>query len=145
MNPTNFPKKCQSYASVPVMMDSKPQDNYLEMLHRGFLLNWTSPSCSRCSESGGQCGYLENEFKCFCRDRPHLVSCKDRKSPISLVLCFLFAPVFLVMWRVENSFGEATKYLAKTVVVKFIVSPHHYLLVCIPISSSTLIFSVPIF
>ncbi|RWR82072.1 Pkinase domain-containing protein/WAK_assoc domain-containing protein [Cinnamomum micranthum f. kanehirae] len=75
MSSWNLPKKCRPYVSVPVMMDSKPQDNYLELLHRGFLLNWTAPNCSRCLESGGQCGYLENEFKCFCRDRPYLASC----------------------------------------------------------------------
>ncbi|KAJ8641847.1 hypothetical protein MRB53_018541 [Persea americana] len=78
MSSWNLPKKCEPYVSVPVMMDSKPQDNYLEILHKGFLLNWTAPNCSRCLESGGQCGYFENEYKCFCRDRPHLVSCKDQ-------------------------------------------------------------------
>ncbi|XXG65477.1 hypothetical protein AAC387_Pa05g3169 [Persea americana] len=75
MSSWNLPKKCETYVSVPVMMDSKPQDNYLEILHRGFLLNWTAPNCSRCLKSGGQCGYSENEFNCFCRDRPHRTSC----------------------------------------------------------------------
>ncbi|RWR82050.1 LEAF RUST 10 DISEASE-RESISTANCE LOCUS RECEPTOR-LIKE PROTEIN KINASE-like protein 1.2 isoform X2 [Cinnamomum micranthum f. kanehirae] len=53
MSSWNLPKKCEANVSVPVMMDSKPQDNYLELLHRGFLLNWTAPNCSRCLESGG--------------------------------------------------------------------------------------------
>ncbi|XXG65490.1 hypothetical protein AAC387_Pa05g3177 [Persea americana] len=87
MNSSNLPKKCESYVSVPVMMDPKPQETYLEWLRRGFLLGWTAPSCSRCLKSGGQCGYLEeeNDFRCFCRDRPHRLSCNGKRRKFTII------------------------------------------------------------
>eukprot|EP00268_Persea_americana_P067972 TRINITY_DN9412_c0_g1_i3.p1 TRINITY_DN9412_c0_g1~~TRINITY_DN9412_c0_g1_i3.p1 ORF type:complete len:238 (+),score=5.60 TRINITY_DN9412_c0_g1_i3:114-827(+) len=66
----------------------------LEWLHRGFLLGWTAPSCSSCLENGGQCGYLENEFKRFCRDRPNLVSC-NALQVADMTGFFLIFPFFL--------------------------------------------------
>ncbi|KAL2520752.1 putative serine/threonine-protein kinase [Forsythia ovata] len=55
--------------------------NYMEILRRGFVLNWTAIDCSICAESGGRCGFNESilHFKCFCPDRPHSSSCKPGK------------------------------------------------------------------
>ncbi|KAL2546264.1 putative serine/threonine-protein kinase [Forsythia ovata] len=56
--------------------------NYMEILRRGFVLNWIASDCSICAESGGRCGFNESilHFKCFCPDRPHSSSCKPEKS-----------------------------------------------------------------
>ncbi|KAL2500301.1 putative serine/threonine-protein kinase [Forsythia ovata] len=55
--------------------------NYMDILRRGFVLNWTAIDCSICAESGGRCGFNESilHFKCFCPDRPHSSSCKPGK------------------------------------------------------------------
>ncbi|KAK3004413.1 hypothetical protein RJ639_018789 [Escallonia herrerae] len=47
----------------------------------GFGLQWdASDECSRCLESGGECGHnrTENRFTCFCNDQPGLETCSDR-------------------------------------------------------------------
>jgi len=36
-------------------------------------MKWTAPFCNTC-ESGGRCGFENNEFNCFCRDGPRLKS-----------------------------------------------------------------------
>ncbi|XP_037492095.1 LEAF RUST 10 DISEASE-RESISTANCE LOCUS RECEPTOR-LIKE PROTEIN KINASE-like 1.2 [Jatropha curcas] len=51
------------------------QKNYTEILKMGFMLNWTAHNCSSCEISGGRCGFENNEFVCFCRDRPYQNSC----------------------------------------------------------------------
>ncbi|XP_050237460.1 LEAF RUST 10 DISEASE-RESISTANCE LOCUS RECEPTOR-LIKE PROTEIN KINASE-like 1.2 isoform X2 [Mercurialis annua] len=51
--------------------------NYTEILKTGFVLNWTAQNCSTCQGSGGRCGFENNEFVCFCKDKPHLLSCDD--------------------------------------------------------------------
>lgn len=53
--------------------------NYVQILKMGFILNWTAHGCSNCQRSGGRCGYDNNEFVCFCHDRPHVKTCDDGK------------------------------------------------------------------
>ncbi|KAF3456096.1 hypothetical protein FNV43_RR00740 [Rhamnella rubrinervis] len=50
---------------------------YVEILKMGLLLYWAANGCSNCQGSGGRCGYDNNEFVCFCRDRPHVKTCDD--------------------------------------------------------------------
>lgn len=56
--------------------------NYTEVLERGFVLHWLAADCGRCLSSGGRCGFNKTTFgfRCFCTDRPHMVSCKSGKN-----------------------------------------------------------------
>ncbi|CAN8312473.1 unnamed protein product [Cochlearia groenlandica] len=46
---------------------------YVEILKRGFVLNWNAHSCHRCNNSGGRCGTNDfNEFVCLCPDGPKI-------------------------------------------------------------------------
>ncbi|GAV84545.1 Pkinase domain-containing protein/WAK_assoc domain-containing protein [Cephalotus follicularis] len=76
---TNYSfKSCQSLVDVPmdVIVDLLGM-SYTDVLRMGFLLNWTAPNCSSCKTSGGRCGSDNNDFICFCQDRPHLQTCDD--------------------------------------------------------------------
>ena len=72
---------CQSSVHLPfddaVNVDALMQMNYTEILKIGFILNWTAQNCSSCQRSGGRCGFDNNEFVCFCSDRPHVKTCDD--------------------------------------------------------------------
>ncbi|KAM0980110.1 hypothetical protein ACFX13_016134 [Malus domestica] len=72
---------CQSSVHLPfddaVKVDALMQMNYTEILKMGFILNWTAQNCSNCQRSGGRCGFDNNEFVCFCSDRPHVKTCDD--------------------------------------------------------------------
>lgn len=89
-------ESCQSFAYAPVHLDngvdlaSLGSMNYTEILKMGFLLNWTAHSCSNCEASGGRCGFSNNEFVCFCQDRPHLKACDDGNSSGHSPFFFLF-------------------------------------------------------
>ncbi|KAJ9537340.1 hypothetical protein OSB04_030073 [Centaurea solstitialis] len=52
--------------------------NYAEVVERGFTMRWLAADCGPCRDSGGRCGFNNTsfEFRCFCRDRPHWLSCK---------------------------------------------------------------------
>ncbi|XP_010498226.1 PREDICTED: LEAF RUST 10 DISEASE-RESISTANCE LOCUS RECEPTOR-LIKE PROTEIN KINASE-like 1.2 isoform X2 [Camelina sativa] len=72
---------CQKLVDVPVLA-SKESDvmgmTYVEILKRGFVLNWTANSCFRCITSGGRCGTDQQEFVCLCPDGPKIHdSCKN--------------------------------------------------------------------
>lgn len=79
-------ESCQSFVDAPVYMgnnvnfSSLLETNYTEILKSGFVLNWTAHSCSQCESSGGRCGYDNNEFICFCQDKPHSETCNDGNS-----------------------------------------------------------------
>jgi hypothetical protein len=60
-------------------------ENYGEVLKMGFLMNWTARNCSTCERSGGRCGFENNEFICFCRDRPRLKSCEAGNSSSNIL------------------------------------------------------------
>ncbi|XP_009348231.3 LEAF RUST 10 DISEASE-RESISTANCE LOCUS RECEPTOR-LIKE PROTEIN KINASE-like 2.1 isoform X1 [Pyrus x bretschneideri] len=72
---------CQSSVHLPfdgdANVDALKQMNYTEILKMGFILNWTAQNCSKCKRSGGRCGFDDNEFVCFCSDRPHVKTCDD--------------------------------------------------------------------
>ncbi|KAM2076646.1 hypothetical protein ACFX1T_039357 [Malus domestica] len=72
---------CRSSVHLPfdgaANVDALMQMNYTEILKMGFILNWTAQNCSNCERSGGRCGFDDNEFVCFCSDRPHVKTCDD--------------------------------------------------------------------
>ncbi|KAK4484216.1 hypothetical protein RD792_011438 [Penstemon davidsonii] len=63
-------------------------NNFVEVLRRGFMMNWIASDCHTCEESGGRCGFNETtyHFRCFCPDRPHSRSCKPEKGRRTLKL-----------------------------------------------------------
>ncbi|KAG6745812.1 hypothetical protein POTOM_050322 [Populus tomentosa] len=76
---------CQDFANAPIHTGEEDigrlfRVNYTEVLKTGFLLNWTAHNCSTCERRGGCCGFENNEFICFCRDRPRPKSCDDGNS-----------------------------------------------------------------
>ncbi|KAH0675019.1 hypothetical protein KY285_022820 [Solanum tuberosum] len=79
---------CEKHVMAPVEMlgdeGSNRDVNYLVLLRRGFRLKWTAANCSECAESRGHCGFDVNnyQFKCFCTDRPHALSCKPSSKPL---------------------------------------------------------------
>ncbi|KAL2538296.1 LEAF RUST 10 DISEASE-RESISTANCE LOCUS RECEPTOR-LIKE PROTEIN KINASE-like 2.1 [Forsythia ovata] len=81
-NLKNALENCEEIVVAPVEVlgdeGRNETGNYMEILRRGFVLNWTAIDCSICAESGGRCGFNESilHFKSFCPDRPHSSSCK---------------------------------------------------------------------
>ncbi|CAN7098811.1 unnamed protein product [Brassica rapa subsp. narinosa] len=70
---------CQKLVDVPVSASGKFDVNlylgitYIDILKRGFVLNWDAHSCVRCNSSGGRCGHNDSsEFVCFCPDGPKI-------------------------------------------------------------------------
>ncbi|KAG2303195.1 hypothetical protein Bca52824_031846 [Brassica carinata] len=69
---------CQKQVDVPVSASGESDVNlllrmsYVEILERGFVLNWTAHSCVRCNSSGGRCGTDDKEFVCLCPDGPNI-------------------------------------------------------------------------
>ena len=59
--------------------------NIQDALRLGFGLQWmvSMEECITCSKSGGQCGYDEGQFSCFCKDGPQKTSC-----PLAGILLF---------------------------------------------------------
>ncbi|CAL9064681.1 unnamed protein product [Musa banksii] len=65
---------------VPVVgyIDVGIDVNYSALLRTGWLLNWTAPDCTECSDSGGRCGFNDTttKFMCICPDRVHTRKCE---------------------------------------------------------------------
>ncbi|KAJ0545440.1 putative protein kinase RLK-Pelle-WAK-LRK10L-1 family [Helianthus annuus] len=55
--------------------------NYTEVVEKGFDMRWRAGDCDVCETSGGRCGFNRTvfQFRCYCPDRPHMVSCKPEK------------------------------------------------------------------
>lgn len=49
--------------------------SYMDVLRKGFVLEWNGDDCRKCEKSGGKCGSLNNEFICVCNDQPRLGTC----------------------------------------------------------------------
>ncbi|KAG5392541.1 hypothetical protein IGI04_022504 [Brassica rapa subsp. trilocularis] len=79
---------CQKLVDVPVSASGKFDVNlylgitYIDILKRGFVLNWDAHSCVRCNSSGGRCGHNDSsEFVCFCPDGPKIHdTCRNDRS-----------------------------------------------------------------
>ncbi|XP_023756048.1 LEAF RUST 10 DISEASE-RESISTANCE LOCUS RECEPTOR-LIKE PROTEIN KINASE-like 2.1 isoform X1 [Lactuca sativa] len=79
-------------------------DNYPEVVERGFVLHWLAADCGVCESSGGRCGFnqITFGFRCFCRDRPHMVSCRTgtkENLPVIIVtaLCIGLGAILVVI------------------------------------------------
>ncbi|CAB4281309.1 unnamed protein product [Prunus armeniaca] len=95
LSPVNLP------VDVAVGVEALLQMKYTEILKMGFLLNWTAQNCSKCEKSSGRCGFKNNEFVCFCSDRPHSQSCDhdnswNWKRKIVIGVCTAVATVLIM-------------------------------------------------
>ncbi|KAK4715442.1 hypothetical protein R3W88_013780 [Solanum pinnatisectum] len=96
---------CEKHVMAPVEMlgdeGSSRDVDYLVLLRRGFRLKWTAANCSECAESRGHCGFDVNtyQFKCFCTDRPHALSCppSTAKMNLGLILGIVFSCIGVVI------------------------------------------------
>lgn len=77
---------CQKQVDVPVSasgnsdVDLVSRMSYVEILNRGFVLNWNAHRCFRCNSSGGRCGTVDKEFVCLCPDGPNIHgTCRNGK------------------------------------------------------------------
>ncbi|KAL1807724.1 hypothetical protein ACET3Z_024714 [Daucus carota] len=76
-------RECKTVAVAPVLDYSEDSTNYLKLIRDGFDLKWVATDCRDCQDSGGYCGFeggSVNKFKCFCKDRPHSRSCKNKRD-----------------------------------------------------------------
>lgn len=76
-------ENCETNWVAPVEDDGGvDMGEVVEVLRRGFVLNWTASDCSKCESSGGRCGFNQTThlFRCFCPDRPHYRGCRAGKS-----------------------------------------------------------------
>ncbi|XP_028098068.1 LEAF RUST 10 DISEASE-RESISTANCE LOCUS RECEPTOR-LIKE PROTEIN KINASE-like 1.2 isoform X7 [Camellia sinensis] len=81
--------KCKTQVLAPVELNAYDGiADYMKVLRRGFVLQWKASNCNECETSGGRCGFDASsyQFCCFCKDRPHRVSCKTRRSHLKVVL-----------------------------------------------------------
>ncbi|XP_028757874.1 LEAF RUST 10 DISEASE-RESISTANCE LOCUS RECEPTOR-LIKE PROTEIN KINASE-like 1.2 isoform X1 [Neltuma alba] len=68
----------------------------MDVVRRGFVLNWLVANCSLCSKTRGKCGFDFSKnvysFRCYCPDRDHAVRCdtvpaaEDRSRVLKLGL-----------------------------------------------------------
>ncbi|KAL9673921.1 hypothetical protein QQ045_030184 [Rhodiola kirilowii] len=88
---------CKSTVNVPVDMAGSSSlvnwgnKSYTDILKTGFALNWTSNNCSACANSGGRCGFDNNDFICFCRDGPQHKTCRKGGLDIKTKLIIGFS------------------------------------------------------
>ncbi|KAL4633168.1 hypothetical protein ACB092_04G103000 [Castanea dentata] len=94
---------CQSFVDVPVDVHNGVNFtslllmNYTDVLKMGFSLNWSAHDYNSCEKSNGRCGFKNNEFVCFCGDRPHLETCDDGNSERNyLIIIEKFLQIFLM-------------------------------------------------
>uniref|UniRef100_A0A7N0UWD8 non-specific serine/threonine protein kinase n=1 Tax=Kalanchoe fedtschenkoi TaxID=63787 RepID=A0A7N0UWD8_KALFE len=85
---------CETNINAPVDMDgtssleNSGNITYTDILKTGFTLNWTANNCSGCENSGGRCGFDNNEFVCFCDDGPHVKACSKGSIRTKLIIGF---------------------------------------------------------
>ncbi|KAL7240374.1 hypothetical protein ACSBR2_006093 [Camellia fascicularis] len=81
--------KCKTQVLAPVELNGYDGiADYMDVLRRGFVLQWKANNCSECEASGGRCRFDASsyQFLCFCKDRPHRVRCITRRSNLKLIL-----------------------------------------------------------
>ncbi|XP_028060449.1 LEAF RUST 10 DISEASE-RESISTANCE LOCUS RECEPTOR-LIKE PROTEIN KINASE-like 1.2 isoform X5 [Camellia sinensis] len=88
--------KCKTLVLAPVELNGYDGiGDYMKVLMRGFVLQWKASNCSECKSSGGRCGFDASnyQFRCFCKDRPHRVSCKTIIPGVILLLGLLILAI----------------------------------------------------
>ncbi|CAL9148728.1 unnamed protein product, partial [Musa hybrid cultivar] len=99
---------------VPVVgyIDVGIDVNYSALLRTGWLLNWTAPDCTECSDSGGRCGFNDttSKFMCICPDQVHTRKCGEYVALIQVLLFFggflLCLCVFLLIYYKKSHEGN---------------------------------------
>ncbi|CAL5399797.1 unnamed protein product [Camellia sinensis] len=81
-NCSQFP--CELSVHAPVEIEGGQQNrvvetmDYAELLRTGFTLEWMGISCAaECENSGGHCGFNNNNSVRFCPDRPYGKRCNN--------------------------------------------------------------------
>ncbi|GAB4828867.1 hypothetical protein Ancab_018527 [Ancistrocladus abbreviatus] len=117
--------KCETAITVPFDQSyaaAKPHD-VIGLLKRGISVVWRADNCTRCTNSGGRCGYnsYDSEFRCFCTDRPHTVACHHRKRKLPYILgigipggIIIFIALVLLWHRDKLRSGSRTS-LSRTI------------------------------
>ncbi|OIT29314.1 PREDICTED: LEAF RUST 10 DISEASE-RESISTANCE LOCUS RECEPTOR-LIKE PROTEIN KINASE-like 1.2 isoform X2 [Nicotiana attenuata] len=80
-------ESCQDpvYALVETdSLDRLLKMNYMQVLQKGFFLQWDGTNCRDCQSSGGHCGVQNNEFICICKDQPQQRTCLHGRNKIGL-------------------------------------------------------------
>lgn len=89
-------ESCQDpvYALVETdSLDRLLKMNYMQVLQKGFFLQWDGTNCRDCQSSGGLCGVQNNEFICICKDQPQQRTClHGNLEAISLNPCLTIFP-----------------------------------------------------
>ncbi|KAI4331494.1 hypothetical protein MLD38_029680 [Melastoma candidum] len=76
---------CRSVIRAPVDISRSKSDvlrmTTIDIVKIGFLANWTANNCSECGDSGGRCGFNDdNKFACFCPDGVHPKTCPNDRN-----------------------------------------------------------------
>ncbi|KAK9072766.1 hypothetical protein SSX86_009201 [Deinandra increscens subsp. villosa] len=74
--------------------------NFTGVLERGFEMGWFAPYCDGCESSGGRCGFNRTlfQFRCFCPDGPHRVSCEqDGKETQTRIVVIVIVTVIIIL------------------------------------------------
>lgn len=103
--------ECQFMVNAPLSLNSTVnftsllRMNYTEVLKMGFLLNWrAAPDCQHCEKSGGHCGFDNNKFLCFCKDKSYPKSCGGdgntlgKKYSDHAFVCSFYSFFFVIFW-----------------------------------------------
>ncbi|KAL2959586.1 hypothetical protein AAZX31_18G275300 [Glycine max] len=80
--PSSYESPC-NIVVIPIFNDSLyTPDRIIEALQGGFQIEWTGnyDKCEKCTGSGGECGSVDGNFQCFCKDGPHSASCKGKNN-----------------------------------------------------------------
>ena len=79
--PSSYEAPCKIVV-IPIFQTNNDSldtpDRIIEALQGGFQIEWTGnyEECEKCTGSGGECGSVDGNFQCFCKDGPHSASCK---------------------------------------------------------------------
>ena len=73
--------------------------NYIEILKKGFLLNWTTTDFQYYKKRGGRCGFDGNQFLCFSKDKPYLKNCGSGNNKFQniVIIFLLFILIYVIL------------------------------------------------
>ncbi|KAG5093164.1 hypothetical protein JHK82_051942 [Glycine max] len=108
--PSSYEAPCKIVVIPIFQTNNDSLDNserIIEALQGGFEIEWTGnyEKCEKCTGSGGECGSVDGNFQCFCKDGPHPASCKvlmHFKTHVNLN-CNLNLPLPFIYYGVKSS------------------------------------------
>ncbi|KAL2571184.1 hypothetical protein GLYMA_18G294400v4 [Glycine max] len=95
--PSSYESPC-NIVVIPIFNDSLyTPDRIIEALQGGFQIEWTGnyDKCEKCTGSGGECGSVDGNFQCFCKDGPHSASCKEKSKVQLPTMIFIIVPTII--------------------------------------------------